>query len=361
MSNLADGYEKFRRGEFSESHHIARAVVPRGFWPDYLAAVSSAFQANLKEFEKDLAALEAWGEDNVYLEYLKAYYALLQQDVEKALWHYLALADKPEGWLAKSIVKKFRKAKKLDGIEMRAADFVALPAELPPVTRIDRPNRHNRFILPSIAILASFILVFYFWPKAKKTNIEIPELQVADSAAVMPAVGPPAAGAKKSEILYRYKTREGIIRDFENAKTLLRAKKVNQCRFVLNRLIFSNADFQTREKSKIFLGFIPELGYTEFNDNITLTEVFEDTPLRKDSLLLVAGELRDAAQESAGTLYQFIVREGSDEYRVHAYLAQSQREEKSNLAAKQVQVYGKFKGLVGDQKTVYLEALRVWR
>lgn len=385
---LASAFAKFRRGLFVEARQAALALE-NDPWARYLAAVSAAFEPNLKEFEIHLEFLERSGFRNVYFHYLRAYYSLLQRDVEKALWHYLEIADHDEGWLARSLIKKFRKVKDLEDVEFRVADFIVLPGEIPPAVSVGvnkpadkrsgmaqshaasrawqfgkKPARNRwpenfpyakvflggflLFLVMAIVIVA----VPYF---QKKPAPQFPDLQVADSAAVMPT-------GKNGAVRYRYKTREGIIADFEKAKQLLKAKKVNQCRFMLNRLIVSNADFQTREKSRIFLGFIPDLDYADFNDNITLADIFADVPLRKDSLIVVSGEIRDSASESGGTLYQFIVRENGAEYRVHAYRNSGQGEEKSKSSSeKYVQVYGKFKGLVGEQKTIYLEALRLWR
>jgi len=349
MKSLAAAYEQFRRGDFTEAHRAARALGPN-FWADYIAAICSAFAANLKDFQKDLAVLEAWGEKTVYLEYLKAYQALLAGDSEKALWHYLQIVDEPEGWLAKSIVKKFRKAKNLDGAEVRAADFVAVPEKVPPGLPSANPKATRTpviFIAP-ILIIIVLILGYFFWPKAKKHNPKIPELQIADSAAVMPVLN-------ESDILFRYRTRERIIDDFEKAKLLLKDKKVNQSRYLLNQLIYSNADFQTREKAKIFLGFVFEPDFSDFNDNIQLSALFKNPKMHRDALVVVGGEVRDAISEKSGVLYQFIATSGGQEYRVHAFAHEAKQ-----IGSKSVQVYGRFKGLVGEQKAIYLEALRVW-
>ena len=146
MANLTAAYELFRRGHFAEARSAALALIDQNsenFWAHYLASVSSAFLAELKDFEMYLGVLESLAPDfasagempsraeahralsgNVYLHYLKAYYALLQNDVEKALWHYLEIADDAEGWLARSLIKKFRKTKELKNVSFRVADFI---------------------------------------------------------------------------------------------------------------------------------------------------------------------------------------------------------------------------------------------
>ncbi|MBN8222634.1 MAG: hypothetical protein J0L53_17085 [Spirochaetes bacterium] len=406
MNSLAAAFDLFRRGLFEESRVAALEIVeeePQSFWAYYLAAVSSAFQPDLKEFEKHLSELDTFKTTNVYLHYLKAYYFLLRRDIEKALWHYLEITDDAEGWLARSLVKKFRKVKVLDDVAFRVADFIVLPAELPPAMHTSlrvadasgapgapgappaavakakpqagwqfdpekkRPRPRARRVNPfvgfpyRIVFIAGFALfaaagIFLFLRQNREAAKTIPDLQVADAAAVMPVVDP-------AKILYTYKTREGIIGDFEKAKLLLKERKVNQSRYLLNRLLHSNADFQTREKSRVFSGFIPDPEFSDFNDNIRLKDLFEHTKLRRDSVVVVSGELRDAAGETGGILYQLIAREGGEEYRVHAYKSTAVKEEKRPLAkaGETVQVYGRFKGLVGEQKAIYLEALRVWR
>lgn len=395
MTNLAAAFDLFRRGLFLEARDAALEITaeePQSFWAWYLAAVSSAFQPDLKEFEKYLAELDNFNTRNVYLHYLKAYYSLLRRDIEKALWHYLEITDDNEGWLARSLVKKFRKVKEIDRVAFRVADFIVLPPELPPpmseslkvapvrqssepaAPRKERPagwqfdaeNKKPRVRNPfagfpyRIVFIAGFLVftaagIFVVVRQNVQERKVIPELQVADSAAVMPVVDP-------TKVLYTYKTRAGIIGDFEQAKVLLKKRQVNQSRYLLNRLLHSNADFQTREKSRTFLGFIPDIDFSDFNDNLPLKDLFENVKLRTGSTVVLSGEIRDAAEDAGGTLYQLITRENDEEYRVHVFKSASVKEEKSaNMKGKQLQAYGRFKGLVGDQKAIYLEAIRIWR
>jgi hypothetical protein len=392
MTPLAAAFELFRRGLFVEARNAALEIIaeePQSFWAYYLAAVSSAFQPDLGEFEKYLAELDNFNTKNVYLHYLKAYYALLSRDIEKALWHYLEITDDSEGWLAQSLVKKFRKTKELKDVAFRVADFIVLPPELPPPIRFspqtppvkvkresgwqfDAEKKKPRarrtgslfrgfpyrvvFIVGFLLFAAAGIFILVRQHLSERKALHAPDLQVADSAAVMPVADP-------AKILYTYKTREGIIGDFEKAKTLLQQRKVNQSRYLLNRLLNSNADFQTREKSRTFLGFIPDVDYTDFSDNISLRNLFESVTLRRHSLVILSGELRDRAEENGGVQYQLIAREAGEEYRVHAFKNATIPEEKlqPGKAGGGIQIYGRFKGLVGDQKAIYLEVIRVWR
>lgn len=407
MDKLSAAFDLFRRGMFIEARDRAGEIIddePQHFWAHYLAAVSSAFAPDLPDFERRLQALDEFEVRNVYLHYLKAYYALLQRDIEKALWNYLEIADDPEGWLARSLIKKFRKVKELKNVEFRVADFIVLPGELPPPTTLRTParssakvkplskpeternsappsevkgkgrgwqfsadlkkRRHASFRLPyrMVFLVASLLfvavavfLVIRLNLKERKTA-QVPDLQIADSAAVMPVVG-------DDKILFRYKNREQVINDFERAKQLIGARKVNQARYLLNRLMHSNADFQSREKSRIFIGFIADPEFSDFNDNLPLKELFDNVKLRRGSLIVAAGELRDTVEDANGITYQFIAREGGEEYRVHAFRPLSIKEEiaSGKGAQKSIQVYGRFKGLVGQQQAIYIEALRVWK
>jgi hypothetical protein len=392
MNDLAAGFELFRGGHFAEARTAALQLLarqPEAFWAHYLAAIASAFSSEIRDFEADLAALEGVAlpeSGKVYLHYLQAWHALLARDTEKALWHYLQIADDAEGWLARSLIQTFRKQKEIANPAYHAADYIVLPATLPPQPKktitdaaaekqasgwlYERPEKKQ---LPRIrlatfswarlsvaALLAAAVGVAAFWfygrLRLQSAPPEIPALQVADSAAVMPV----GNGAR---VLYTYRTRDAIIADFEKAKRFLAERKVNQSRFVLQRLIESNADFQTREKARLFLTFIPDLPFAEFNDNILLRDIFADTKPRLGSLILLAGELRDAATRSGATTYHFMVREGEREYSVQAFRDANLPEEKLESPDKKshIQVYGRFRGLVGEQKTVYLEAMRVWR
>jgi|GEM_PF-3371114 len=411
MERLSAAFDLFRRGLFLEAREQARAIIdsdPQNYWAHYLAAVSSAFARELREFESELEALDEFEVKNVYHYYLKAYYALLQHDIEKALWNYLEIANDNEGWLARALIKKFRKVKELNGVEFHVADFIVLPAELPPPTQIqviqpEKPQSagstvsvktksapprkkaapgwqygkvprkgdgvwatalrelpYRKIFLAATLLFAgtAAVLIVRQNLREKKAGVQVPDLQIADSAAVMPVV-------TGDSVLYKYKSRDQVIVDFERAKQLLAARKVNQSLYLLNRLMFSNADFQTREKSRIFLGFIQEPDFRDFNDNLTLKDLFENVKLRRGSLVVASGELRDAAEEGGGTMYQLISREGEEEYRINAFRANSVKEEKStgkpSVGGRHIQVYGRFKGLVGQQQAIYLEALRVWR
>ncbi|HRP69739.1 MAG TPA: hypothetical protein PLY93_09440, partial [Turneriella sp.] len=396
MDSLAAAFALFRRGEFAESLAAALILCEReaqNFWARYLAAISAAFEPNLKAFEKHLNELDAFETQNVYFHYLKAYYALLQNDVEKALWHYLQIVDDPEGWLARSLVKKFRKIKTIENVAFRAGDYIVLPPELPPPiefrkketdsdeekistlsvrpTIIYEPVRENISREKNIAPLIKFIFLKKILEKNKRKffiatialtglalsalaiyagirfslsrpqEIRVVDFQIADSAAVMPVVDP-------KNTLYTYKTREAIIGDFEKAKQQLKEKKVNQARYLLNRLLYSNADFQTREKARTFLGFIPEPAFTEFRDNIPLAKLLKAPKLRADSLLVFSGVVNDAYNDpnGKGSIYKLVVSESDQEYLVHAFSAE--KIIAGNTRRQSVQIYGRFKGLVGE-------------
>lgn len=391
MANLAAGFELFRGGHFTEARSVARQLIaqrPDDFWAHYLNTVASAFSSEIPEFEVNLSALENAQQNDqgqVYLHYLQAWHALLARDTEKALWHYLQIADDAEGWLARALIKKFRKQKEIANPAYHAADYIVLPASLPPQAKKPAQNAAEekkaagwlyepkvkkklprvRLATFSWARLSVALLIaaggasaFLLYSRYKQQPVrpEIPALQVADSAAVMPV-------GKGARVLYTYRSRDAIITDFEKAKQLLGERKVNQSRFILQRLIESNADFQSREKSRIFLNFIPDLPFAEFNDNILLRDIFADTKARMGSLILLAGELRDAATRSGATTYHFMVREGEREYLVQAFRDGNLPEEKLQSSDKKshIQIYGRFRGLVGEQKTIYLEALRVWK
>lgn len=395
MRDLAAGFELFRGGHFHEARALAAELIaanPQDFWAHYLAAIANAFAGDVRAFEPCLAALENLqlpAGAQVYLHYLQAWHALLARDAEKALWHYLQIAEEPEGWLARSLIKKFRKQKEIDHPAFHAADYIVLPQSLPPPAKREQSpiikaesqgwqyiapskNSQNKRKFPRIqlaafswrrlflaaamtaVIVATVLLAFWFWQK--KASLELPPLQVADSAAVMPTTG-------NNKVLYTYRTRDAIINDFERAKELLAAKKINQSRFLLLRLLESNADFQTREKARIFLGFIPDLPYPEFNDNLPLRELLAMPKLRIGSLVLLSGELRDAQARAGATTYQILARDGEREYLVQVFRDGSVAEEALQSAGKKshIQVYGRFRGLVGEQKAIYLEALRLWR
>lgn len=390
MNDLAAGFELFRGGHFAEARAAALQIVaqtPQDFWAHYLATVASAFAGDVPQFEADVTALASQPVSSggrVYLHYLQAWHALLARDAEKALWHYLQIADYPEGWLARACIKTFRRQQEIANPAYHAADYIVLPAQLPPQSKEHAGNARAKaaagwqyeprqkkrasrlhltafswrrlslaFVIAAVAVSAFMLYTRY---RVHSGQPDIPPIQVADSAAVMPV-------GKGMRVLYTYRTRDAIIGDFERAKRLLGERKVNQSRFILQRMIESNADFQSREKARTFLNFVPDLPFAEFNDNLLLRDLFADSRARTGSLILLSGELRDAPTRSGATTYHLMVREGEHEYQVQAYRDGSVPEEKwqSSGSGSPIQIYGRFRGLVGAQKTVYLEALRVWR
>ncbi|MCX7632837.1 MAG: hypothetical protein N2Z22_05855 [Turneriella sp.] len=392
MADLAAAFALFREGRFSEARAAALQLAeqnPQPFWPFYLAAVASAFAGEVRAFEEYLEQLiqNPLPEGRVYLHYLEAYYALLARDIEKALWHYLQIAESPEGWLAKALLRKFRKMKSVENPAFHAADYIVLPEVLPPPPRDSKVDKAEakgwQYAAPAakkafsfkfnisqfsrtgllvgvLVVVFSVSAIFYFYlyrgPKHVPTPVSIPPLEVASSAAVMPV----SADFRPQ---YLYRTRDAIIRDFDQAKEFLRQKKINQCRYLLQRILVSNADFQTREKSRTFLGFIPDLPYHEFNDNLALPKLLAEPALWSGSLVVIAGELRDANTRAGYTTYHFVAREGAQEYLLTAFRENSIPEEKleTESGKKYIQVYGRFRGLTGPQRVVQLEVLRVWR
>ena len=364
----------------------ASALLKRNasnLWAKYLCILCLGFKNEIASFSSAVEALNELEAKNVFFRYLIAYNFLLRQNTEKALWHYLEIVDEKEGWLARTLIKKLKTDKTLEHIEGRLADFIVLPEFLPPrqaqssqtiltpAAKTSKPIRSIwiKYSILSISILAFFIGLYFLSRHLKlspQSEIKFPDARLGEWAAVMPV-------KNEKSVIYRYANRDAIITDFELAKQFLKTKRVNQSRYLLQRMILSNADFQSREKARYFTGFIPDLEFSDFADNIDLQKLLKEPKLRMDSLIVCDGELRDTKEEKVdekiARTYRLISASEENELKLVVYASPSVVEEKTDQdfsthrkrKKNTLQVYGKFKGLIGDQRAIYLEAIRVWR
>lgn len=180
-------------------------------------------------------------------------------------------------------------------------------------------------------------------------------------------------GPGNQAVLYRYETRNDLIEDFEKAREKMTSRFYNQARFLLQRILYSNADFKTKEKCKIFIGFIPEPDYRDFSDPVLPSEVMKSPEFYSGALVLWEGTVEQVRDMEQGKQVRLRVREGQTDFHAEVFynsgeksgkwLPYSEFEKTRNRVGENTQkgvIYGTFRGLVGSQKTIYIEALRMW-
>jgi len=384
-------YNFIREGEFAKALSLVENELIRdkkNFWAYYLASVAAGYlQDNDKLILYHDKAKEL-NQQSVFLHYISAYIHLAEGNHERALWEWTRLIDFPEGWLARNLIEKERKGTDLysKASEGNISYFIVLPEHLAElsddalVNNLDEmetlsPERRRSFgikkVFLSLIIFVSFIYLFYTGYNRffnKKNEMTIPKwekLHLDNSALVIPP-----ENSKKS--LYIYKDREMLLDDFESAKEMLNKKKINKARFLLQRILLSNADFQSKEKSKIFLNFIDTPEHENFNDPVLPSEIFSTQEFYTNSIVLWEGDVIDSREVDKGKEFQLDIRENDRHFIVYAFLhtgkdrtiwspySEFKRNQTSEKTRNRAVIYGRYKGMIGNPPSIYIELLKLW-
>ena len=394
---LLAAFKAIKSGEFENAFELADSVIRKdinNFWAWYIAAVSLGFLNRIKTFEHYVERAKALNPDSGYLLYLQSYISLTKNDLESALVNWTRLVDLEEGWLARELIEKARKG--VDLVEKadkgNISAFIVIPDftkrmesevvepdisfELPQETFPDKPRKSsfikslikNFAVIVAIAALAMLLknpVINFIKKEPDSQSVMWKNLKIDEWAALVNQQHP-----QKDQ--YLFKNKDQLIDDFENAKKYLTEKKINQARFILQRILGSNADFKTKEKSKIFLSFIPEPDYQDFSDPLFPEQILEFPGFYTDCLVLWQGTVLKMKDVEHGKELRLLIKDQSSDYIVDAFLPGSEKksnwlpfsdyQQRKELAEKKSQaiVYGKFKGLIGKQKVLYLELVQLW-
>lgn len=381
-----------REGDFIRGLELAEKCLKEDendFWARFTAAAALGFLDERKRFFRYVKEAEELEPESTYLRYMLAYTALWEKDIEKALYEWTRVIDEPEGWLALDLVEKARQQYPL--VEKAAAgefgDFFVFPDfidRLPlrgeknppaPVQKVRETRAFfNRFkkahyMAAAIVLLLalSAVVITGIISDEKQPGIDWQKISIGAQAHLVPNTPP-------EETLHTYKNREQMITDFEAGKKALGQGKINRARYLFRRLIHSNADFKTRQKANIFIDFIPELSYSEFNDNLKPSQIIKEPVLYAGSTVLWEGRVLKDRETDKGREFQISVTDGYKEFLVEAFLNTgedtSHWQPYKNYSLKQKELdagvtrpaifYGDYKGLVGAQKRIYLELRRLW-
>lgn len=222
-------------------------------------------------------------------------------------------------------------------------------------------------VLAVVSASAFYYFVFFLPQRSRNQKISqqwqnTQKLQIEEWANIL---------YKGKDVLYVYNDREQLIADFNRAKKIIRDGKINQARYLLQRILLSNADFKTKEKSRLFLGFIPDVAYENFHDPVTLKNISKEPQFYLDVLLLQEGKILSEQDVENGKIFSALVTEDDKEYLIDTFFPLKQ-EEKNWLPYEEFQkkqkdsgekmaiFYGKFKGFSGTPKKIYIELKKMW-
>ena len=392
-SDLLKAFEALRFGKFESSLEIAQEVSKtdsKDYWSHFLGAVASAYLARREEFFFFLKKANDLSPDLAYTHYLNAYSALLSDDIEKALWYWTLLANEKEGWLAKELIERSRQSDELyTALEQgKVAEFIFLPdLEVEPGVEVENENieKSNSEIestqkknilqllkkyfdvfrlLVFFGLILAIIGLILFVPRFIKIKPKDTWKRYTIHESVNVIV-------QKEKPLYQYNNRKDLIKDFNMAKALLAKRKINQARYHLQRIILSNADFKSKEKSKVFLRFIPDVGYQDFADTITPQKIINEADFYANSIVLWEGSATKVENVEKGKIVRMVVRDGDKDYLVEAFMPslkakQNWKPYKDYLgeatlnSPKPAVIYGKFKSLIGKNRIMYIELIKLW-
>lgn len=396
---IIKAFEEIRAGRYEEAlvylkEHLA--LDPDDFWGWYLSCVAWGYQGNRDELFSSLEKVRALNPGSLFPGYLEAYIALLEGDLQKALLEWTRQVDYEEGWLARDLVEQARKGKDLISLARQGLEpFIILP-DIMEELRLHAPHEldgetqpgsyepslkknaskspvSGRFALKlSIgagALVAAVITGVYLsgvwnWPTKER---EPWRDYTIDSSAQL---GPKSSLGTSER--YQFENKDQLISDFEQAKKHLGKGRINQARFLLQRIFHSNAGFKTREKTRIFLTFIPEPSHEDFSDPVFPGELIKTPLYYTDSIVLWQGTVVKLEEKEGGRRVKLIVFEKEKEYLIEAFLPEEgrsnwqpyeefeQKQKELKNQKMQAVVFGKFKGLIGPQKIIYLELLKIW-
>lgn len=439
-------FKALREGRFKDAVDLLVDYTNKtdDFWAWLFLATAWAYLSNRLDFASSLKKAIDLQPDSIYARYLRAYYFLLEEDLEKALWEWTHLVNEDEGWLALKLIEQARV--KVDLIEQaragRVGDFTVLPdiwdeiealqkkyretdapeAEqqsknekkgLPPkniekdaykegskgsarllkdepgdlssdkprqtpgtaphVKKQNQPTRQLSkkkifwsAILLTVLVSAASALYFSSGLFKKEKAPVWQNMQISEWA----GLNPPGSSDRA---VFEYDDRNVLIEDFEKAKDLLKNNKINRSRYLLQRIIHSNADFKSREKARIFLNFIPLPQHVDFKDPVKVSDILKEPELYANAVIRWEGVVLDLRKVDQGRQLRLSIQENDKTYLVEAFLPENedaarwQPYEDFDKTKKQIDekkkkaiIYGVFKGLVGSQRVVYIELQRLW-
>ncbi len=410
VHRLIEALQYIEQASFQEALLILDKLLQenkKNFWAWLLGAVSLAFLNKMVSFEYYLEQAQQLAPNSSYVHMLHAYIYMQQDQKEKAIMVWTKILDTPQEWFAKKLLDsvKSKDTLKVAAKKNEISRFIILPDLQKEIERFHKNNTpsaqnitqkeansssSNRIqllkknmtrrlqlsceilfrkslIIPYVLIvilLVTFIIFQYY------------ELPVTSNHVKNFVLHPNISLAPKNSlnsVLHTFSSKKEIVHDFNQAKHFLWKNKINQARYLLKRIIYSNADWSTKEQCKSFLKFIPFVNYDKFHDPIHLSKLLEHPELYVDSQLLLSGKLFAFSEMNTGKQLQALVNSESKNYIIDAYIPNQTVESNwkpyhdfdpkhvnKDNSNKKVVFFGRFKGLIGQQNRIYLELDNLW-
>ena len=122
------------------------------------------------------------------------------------------------------------------------------------------------------------------------------------------------------KVSYEFSNEKQVLEEFEKAKRLLKEKKVNQARFLLQRILHSNVDFNVKSKCKTFIGFIPDLLAEEFNDPLSPDALSNEPDFYMHSQVLWEAKLVSKHRVEGGNQIEAVFKYKDKDYFISGFM-----------------------------------------
>ncbi len=372
---LSDAFRLLREGRAEEALPRIRSFLenyPENFGGNYALCLALGLLGKYEEMARALPLTEKADYYSPLLNYLRAYLALRDKNLEKAVYEYTRIADTRDGWLAMELLSRLQKKEPL--AELAGAGnfvrFVFLPGSpAPHESRHDSEEIEKEMttaipwkkiifvVFVPAAITAVLATAWFVW--AKRPLATVPDIQITATAYV----------TKNEKVLRKYSSRSEVLADFDLAKKHLRENRINDAIFLLQNVRLSNADFNTREKAKLLLSMIPLPDYGTFRNTLSPEDLYTDGELRMGSFVLWEGNLLKYSESEQGVIMRIYTGNRIAE----AYFPFKTRERKSSIESlnlsrsvgageeKKIIFYAQFRGFIGNNRSLYLEVLELWK
>ncbi len=384
ISHLIHSIEALERGSFEEALYSADEAIQvnkNSFWGWYLGAISLAFLQDESSFIFYFEKAKKILPGSIYFKYLKVYMDILRDSEVDAIIELTELAYEKNGWFAHELLEKIRSGNSLrkHALQGNIGKFVLIP-NLKKELMLMKKNREKKKLNSNQSLLKVYFIFFsviccftgiffglrhLFFLKKENAQQELKNIHIPSKVSIL-------RNLSARNFLYTYTNPKDIINDFEIAKQRIKEKKINQGRYFLQRILHSNADFATKEKSRIFTGFIPQVFFEEFDDPITPNQILKESKFYENSQVLWQGIIKSNNINETGKQFEIIIDEETHKVVIDAFLKEKipnvkikpyreyAKKNKLSSQEKSIVIFGKFKGLIGKEKRIYIELDRVW-
>ncbi len=123
---------------------------------------------------------------------------------------------------------------------------------------------------------------------------------------------------------FLYETRREVVAEYEKARRLISGGEVNQGRYLLAKIEYSNASFEFKERARLLRDFIPWLPPSRFSDSVGVSTLLKEPLLYRGVQILWRGRIGPQLSGERGTGQLFYPDGGEREIylnlgRVHTY------------------------------------------